>query len=114
MQIKSGIDLVFLPKFRKTLSRGGSSFLKRVYLESELEDKREEHLAGIFAAKEAVMKALGLPKGSWQDIEITYRQNGAPIVRIMNYEVRIKDSLSISHDGDYVVAYFVALISNEL
>lgn len=118
MEVRSGVDLVFLPRFRKVLNSGGASFFKRVYLSEELSDRREEHLAGIFAAKEAVMKAIGLPKDSWQDIKITYKQNGAPEVKISNfklaplsYEKQISNSsLSISHDGDYVVAYFVALI----
>lgn len=111
MKIKTGIDLVYLPRFEKALERGGSVFLKRVYFESELKDQGIERLAGIFAAKEAVMKALNLPKDSWHSIKITYSQSGTPKVQILNLKSSIVNhSLSISHDGNYVIAQFVALL----
>lgn len=110
MKIKTGIDIVYLPRFKKALKNGGVNFLKRVYLDGELKDHQIARLAGIFAAKEAVMKALGLPFDSWLDICITYKKNGAPKVEFTHYLLQTNNSLSISHDGNYVIAQFVAQV----
>ena len=111
MLIKTGTDLIFIPRFKKSLQNGGETFLKRVFLSDELNNQQLEHLAGIFAAKEAVMKALDLPKDSWQDIQIAYTRNGAPKVQFLTSHIlSLTSNLSISHDGDYVIAQFVALV----
>ncbi len=110
MKLTSGVDLVYIPRFKKVLKIGGENFLRRVFVDSEL-SQGPEHLAGIFAAKEAVMKALGLSKGAWQDIAITHQRDGAPQATVSSYELRIKSSsLSVSHDGNYVIAQFVAIL----
>jgi len=112
MTIKTGVDLVYVPRFQKTLKSGGFNFLQRVYNPEEAKDKRIAHLAGIFAAKEAAIKALGLPASSWHSIKITKSFSGAPRVEILGYSKDIKSSsLSISHDGNYVIACFVVLIN---
>lgn len=128
MKVVSGIDLVYLPRFKKALKSGGENFLRRVFLESELDNAHLrgevhavrpdhhlgggssfQHLAGIFAAKEAVIKALGLPPGSWQDIVVNHKSDGAPKVSWTHHSSLITDhSLSLSHDGQYVIAQFVA------
>lgn len=111
MQIRTGIDLIYLPKFKKSLKNGGENFLQRVFLSKELTNTNPEHLAGIFAAKEAVMKALDLSKDAWHDIQIINEPDGAPLVTIPNSKFQISNcSLSISHSGDYVIAQFVALL----
>lgn len=110
--IKAGTDLVYLPKFKKALEKGGENFLRRVFLAAELENKNIQHLAGIFAAKEAVMKALALPPDAWQDIHIKNRPNGAPEVEIPHSKLE-NYSLSISHDGGYVVAQFVVVLESD-
>lgn len=110
MLIKTGLDLVYLPRFRKSLKSGGASFLQRVYVPQELKDKGATRLAGIFAAKEAVIKALGLPPDSWHSIHIAHDKSGTPKVAIHYSRFTIHDSsLSISHDGNYVVACFTVL-----
>lgn len=110
-KVITGVDLVYLPRFKKALKNGGEKFLRRVYLTEELNDQRLSRLAGIFAAKEAAIKALSLSIDSWHDIHIKYKSNGAPTIEISNFGFRISDfSLSISHDGNYVIAQFVALI----
>ncbi len=111
MKIATGVDLIYLPKFKNSLKNGGENFLKRVFLNSELKNQQIEHLAGIFAAKEAVMKALGLLPGSWHDMQITYQKDGSPAVKLTNHSSLItNNSLSISHSGQYVIAQFVALL----
>lgn len=110
MKIATGIDLVYIPRFRAAL-KSGEKFLQRVYLREELNDQRVEHLAGIFAAKEAIMKALDLSKNSWHSIIIKNIPNGAPFVEIRNCKGKIiSSSLSIAHDRAYVIAQFVALL----
>ena len=51
MNIACGVDLVYLPRFKKSLKRGGENFLRRIYHEQELIKNDTAHLAGIFAAK---------------------------------------------------------------
>ena len=103
---KCGVDLVFIPEFKKGAKRGGEGFLRKIFLESELKNTESSHLAGVFAAKEAVMKALGLPAGNWHQIEISYDKNGRPKVHVSGKRSK-KYDLSISHAGDYAIAVFV-------
>lgn len=113
MRIASGVDIVYLPRFQKSLKNGGQNFLERVFHETELAHLGGgmQHLAGIFAAKEAIMKALGLDSGSWLDIRIDYKKNGVPKAQIYNLQITIDNySLSISHDGSYVIAQFVGIL----
>lgn len=98
-----GIDIVFLDEFKKQADLGGSIFLERLFSVGELQNERLEHRAGLFAAKEAVMKALSLAPGAWQEICIAYRDNGQPYALVAGEEV----SLSIAHHGDYAVAVAV-------
>jgi len=123
MIIKCGVDLVYLPRFKKSLKSGGENFLRRVFLGQELDHLRGvpqaqhhlggeiSHLAGIFAAKEAVIKALSLPTDSWHDIFIIHKPDGQPKVEIINHKSSIiNHSLSISHDGNYCFAQFIAML----
>lgn len=111
MRAKTGIDIVYLPRFKKIAKNGGQKFLQRVFLTEELKDTRIAHLAGIFAAKEAVMKAFDLPKNSWQNIQINHKKSGMPQVKFPTSRLPLlTSSLSIAHDGNYVIAQFVALL----
>lgn len=109
MQVKTGIDIIHIPRMEKTLKSW--SFIKKVFHAQESKKTDAGHLAGVFAAKEAVMKALGMRPGSWLDISITYSTAGRPKVEILNKSVRVPQShdISISHDGEYAVAVFVGL-----
>ncbi|HEY4579205.1 MAG TPA: holo-ACP synthase, partial [Savagea sp.] len=81
---------------------------ERSYYES-LPNKRRtlEFLAGRFAAKEAFAKATGrgIGKLSFQDIEILNKTNGAPEMKVHDYEGNI--FVSISHSEAYAVAQVV-------
>lgn len=111
MRIVSGIDLVYLPRFKKSLKNGGENFLRAIYHQKEIVSKEGEHLAGIFALKEAVIKALSLKAGSWLDIKVTHRSDGLPQVTLLYHGVKIiNHSSSLSHDGDYIVAQYTALV----
>ncbi len=95
-----GIDLVSIPEFQRQLNSGGARFLRKAFSQSELENQNIQHLAGLWAAKEAVIKAALVPPRHLSDIEITHDASGRPrgIVEAQHFEI------SISHNGDYVVA----------
>lgn len=109
--VKTGIDLVNIADFENSLRSGGENFTKKVFNSSELRNGKTEHLAGVFAAKEAIIKALSLPAGSWLDIFISYEDNGRPVANLSkSFEENLKSfDLSISHSDDYAIALFVAL-----
>lgn len=112
MVFSTGVDLVYIPRFKNTIKKTDRTFLSKVFHPSELKNMDLEHLAGIFAAKEAVMKALELQPGNWLEIEIRYKLNGRPFVEVSErLEKKIKDiSVGISHDKDYAIASCVASI----
>lgn len=107
MNLKIGIDLTHIPEFERAVKRSGDIFLNRVFHPSELKRKDTPHLAGIFAAKEAIIKTSVLPLGSWKNIEVSYERNGRPKVEILGNNISNKIAwvdISISHEGDYATA----------
>jgi holo-[acyl-carrier protein] synthase len=113
-----GVDIIEIDRIEKAWRRFGQRFLHRIYTEPELRicQEKPRSLAARFAAKEAVMKALGTGvKGiSWQEIEILAKPSGEPLVRLYG-KARVKaDSLglgelaiSLSHSREYAVAFVV-------
>ena len=100
-----GIDIVEISRIKKLIEEK-ENFLSKVFTEDEIErikKRKEPHerASGIFAAKEAVAKALGtgLGKISFKDIKIKY-QGDAPYAEVFD----MKLDLSISHERDYAVA----------
>ncbi len=116
-----GIDLIEIKRVKKVKERWGKRFLERVYTPKELEyclKKRypETSLAGRFAAKEAVMKALGtgLSSGvSWKDIEIVNDRKGKPEVFLYGKTKELlgkkKVLISISHTKEDAIAQAIIL-----
>lgn len=105
MAILCGVDIVYIPRIEKMLDN--DIVLKKFFHQSELENPRPEHLAGIIAAKEAFFKALGIvPK--FLDIQISYNKSGKPrlIVSSMFQKFTSYD-VSISHDKDYAISFVV-------
>ena len=113
--IGTGVDLVEVPRFEQAMSRWGSRFLERIFTPAEMAYSQShktmgQRLAARFAAKEAVVKALGAPKGlglQWQDLEITRSRTGQPGVRFHGTMARWQGlgvHLSITHTRDYAVA----------
>lgn len=116
-----GTDLVYVPRLAAILERQ-PGFVRRVYTATEIAycqayRAAAPRFAGRFAAKEAVLKALGtgLAQGMrWQDVEIHSGPRGEPRVRLHGAVAAFAQRcgvravyLSISHDGDYAVAYAV-------
>lgn len=103
--IKIGCDLVLNSRLEKQL--GNERFLKKVFHPSEL--KQAGKLAGIFALKEATMKALGR-KLNWLSIEVSAKDGRKPKIILAN-SIKPKNFRTIdgtlSHDGDYTIAFVV-------
>lgn len=108
-KIKTGIDIVYTPRIEKIIEN--KSALNKIFSKKELKIINPEHLAGIFALKEAFFKALN-QKPKWLSIEITNKKNGAPKINLSD-ELKIKNlidiSYSISHDNEYAIANVVIL-----
>ncbi len=81
-----GIDVIEVPRVEQAVARWGEAFLGRIFTEQERAHagRAPQRLAGRFAAKEAVMKALGLGWRSmaWRDIEIATDLLGKPVVQL--------------------------------
>ncbi len=118
--IKSGIDLVKTNRLAEVDPKIRERFLARVFTPAEQEQARGnfETLSGIFAAKEAVSKALGtgIGKVAWQDIEILHEPTGEPLLYLHNYAKELAEikglnhwSVSITHDGGMAAAVAVAI-----
>lgn len=118
--MKIGTDIIQVSRIEHALNRYGDTFKKRFLNSSEIVLARKvESLAGFWAAKEAIAKALGCGIGSrlgFHDIHIHKDPRGAPyfILSVQAKTIhRIQDaSLSISHDGGFAIAV-VAIIMDE-
>ncbi|HEV2681019.1 MAG TPA: holo-ACP synthase [Rhodanobacter sp.] len=119
-----GIDMVPIEEIRRLVSSADGHFIVQCFTESEREDSgtgsnQPERLAGRFAAKEAVAKALGVGWGdgvAWTDIEILSRESGAPFVELHSLVELVADALgirrwllSITHSDEYALASVIAL-----
>lgn len=108
MIIGSGIDIIEIKRLRAAIKKWGDSFLNRVFTEEEIQYAKKrrfpyQHLAARFAAKEAVLKAIGDNGGmNWHDIKIFNDKNGKPVCTVKNSKLNIL--ISISHTKDYAVA----------
>src|SRR3990172_6571005 len=113
-----GVDVIEIERVGKALERFGERFLRRVYTEAEAAfcRGRVHELAARFAAKEAVMKALGTGAHgvAWREIEVLPNHRGKPLVylygRAKARAERIALSgldVSMSHSREYAVAMVV-------
>ena len=124
-----GIDIVETARIRSMVERHGQHFLDRVFTAGEqaycnANPKRHvEHLAGRFAAKEAVLKVLGTGwRGgiAWTDIEVYKEISGQPKVRLTGECARVAEQigicrwhLSISHIETHATASAIGLAAKE-
>lgn len=100
-----GVDLVKVERIEKLLEKFGDNFLKRIFIEEEIEyiqkkQKSKNTVAGMYASKEAVSKALGTGIGEVGFKDIVIEHNPYPRARVGEKVFE----LSISHDGDYAIA----------
>ena len=114
----NGVDIIEIHRVRDVAARYGDRFLGRIYTEGELAycRGRAPQLASRFAAKEAVMKALGTGTRGvrWRDIEVVRLPGRAPTIRLHGSAQRRAErigldhlALSLSHSREYAVASVV-------
>lgn len=114
MIVGIGVDLVDTRRFAAVCDRT-PQLIGRCFTPTERAGP-PRWLAGSFAAKEAVAKALGAPGGlRWQDAEVVRNQDGRPELVLGGSVAAAADDrgvrhwhLSLSHDGPMVVAMVVA------
>ena len=99
-----GVDIALISRFEAK----DEKFIKKILTNKEYEQfiklegvRKLEYLAGRFAAKEAYYKAMKNPKIGYHDVEIIDDYFEGPVINDP------KAKLSISHDGDYVVAFVI-------
>ena len=119
-----GTDIVECSRVANMIDKHNELFIDRVYTPVEIDycSQRKsavQHYAGRWAAKEAILKALGTgwAKGiSWTDIEVHNEMGGQPRVRLAGGAKDICESkgitqilISISHCESYAIAFATAL-----
>jgi holo-[acyl-carrier protein] synthase len=117
-----GVDIVDIARIQALLDRYGERFLRRVYTEAETDYamsgvNKAERLAGRFAVKEAMMKALGTGKSQgilWRDVETLRGRSGKPEVHLRGQAVKWAKlrgggavHASITHDGGKAMAFVI-------
>lgn len=120
MILRTGIDTIEIARLIEINPAIRGRFIERVFTPLEISQAHDndEFLGGLFAAKEAVSKALGTGIGfvSWQDIEIRHLPSGQPTVFLhgnadgVAKKLNLKTwSVSISHDRNKAIAVAVAI-----
>jgi holo-[acyl-carrier protein] synthase len=118
--MKIGTDIIQISRIEKSLEKFGKKFKSKFLIPSEIERTRKiESIAGLWAAKEAIAKALGCGIGSelsFHDITISKDPRGAPSFTLSaqaqaRHNVK-ESSLSISHDGGFAIAVVVIIIQS--
>lgn len=122
MIIGCGIDLVKIERIEKIIKKWGDNFIFRIFtpIEREYCEKKKNNkyqsYAGRFAAKEALLKSLGLGlRGvNWKEIEIDNNELGQPVIvtsgklkNIASAKEVCKYFIAISHTKDYAIAQVI-------
>jgi len=116
-----GVDVVEIDRFRRSLART-PSMRDRLFTPAELayvapKSDPVPSLAARFAAREAVMKSLGLGLGAFgfQEVWVERATSGSPSLRITGRALELADSagvtrwhLSLTHSDSVAIAYVVA------
>jgi len=120
IHISNGVDLIEIERVSQAIERHGERFLKRVFTPQELAELKGNpaSLAGRFAAKEAVAKALGTGIGliAWQEIEILRGPAREPLLFLYGAAAELAAqkhltewTVSLSHTGTLAVAAVFAV-----
>jgi holo-[acyl-carrier protein] synthase len=116
-----GVDICEIARMERALARH-PTMRARVFTPEEIaycdsKARPAESYAGRFAAREAVIKALGGYRGKrWQDISVTRAPSGAPAIRLGGHAKARADALGVSdvlvtftHERTNAVAFAVAV-----
>ena len=120
MILRTGVDLIEIARIEEVVARHGRRYLERIYTPAELQQlgQQTQSLAGRFAAKEAVAKALGTGIGivAWKEIEVLGDEQNAPSLKLYGAAAQKASelglatwSVSISHSMSHAIAVVVAL-----
>lgn len=116
--MRVGVDLIEIARVERAVARQGQRFLDRVFTAQEQAycHGRAASLAGRFAIKEAVAKALGTGIGdvAWTDIEVVCEDNGRPTLQLHGAAHALAGDLglsqweiSISHSETQAIGFAV-------
>lgn len=113
--MKVGTDIIQIKRIEKLVKKYGIKFKQRYLSKKEIAMARKlETLAGLWAAKEAISKALGCGIGAqlaFHDIIIAKDHKGAPFFKLTKEAQKVfrikSSSISISHDGGFAIAIAV-------
>ncbi|MEV5071158.1 holo-ACP synthase [Microbacterium sp. LMI12-1-1.1] len=114
MIVGIGVDLVDIPRFERTIERT-PRLVERLF--SDAERRLKPHsLAARYAAKEALIKALGGSDGvHWTEIEVASEASGRPVFSLCGSTAAVVAArgitalhLSLSHDAGLATAYVIA------
>ena len=114
-----GVDMIEISRMKRGFARHGIRFYQRFFTEQEQEycNGRFESLAGRFAIKEAVGKALGTGIGdiSWTDVEVVCDERGKPELVLHNQAHLLAQekglttwAISLSHTDTHAIGFVVA------
>ena len=114
MIVGIGVDLVDISRFERTLERT-PRLLERLFSPAERELKPRS-LAARYAAKEALIKALGGSDGvHWTEIEVASEESGRPVFVLTGSTAEVLAQrgitmmhLSMSHDAHLATAFVIA------
>jgi holo-[acyl-carrier protein] synthase len=115
-----GVDMIEIARIERGLARFGRRFADRFFTVQEQTycAGKAERLAGRFAVKEAVGKALGIGIGDvrWTDIEVVGDDRGRPQLVLHNEAAKLAEqlglnhwSISLSHTATHAIGFAVAL-----
>jgi holo-[acyl-carrier protein] synthase len=108
--VGNGVDIIEVRRIKNAMDKYDRIFLERIFTEKELERIKQyencyQHVAGRYAAKEAVFKALGRSTLSLKQVEILNDSQGRPYCSLINSRKNTFGiHISISHIKNYAVA----------
>ena len=117
--IKTGIDIVQISRLEAAVKKQPNHFQQQVFTPAEWQrfiDRNQSwsHLAGLLAAKEAIIKAWQQSGGQWLAIEIGVETGGAPVIAKCDLAPPgWHGHISIAHDGDYAIAISLWQLSSQ-
>lgn len=125
----TGVDIVEISRIKQAGRKWSEKFLKRIFTERELAYAKGksipyQHLAARFAAKEAVLKAIGdstIHRIEWTNVEILNDEHGKPLVNLSGHAKKIKQQknisdiiISMSHTRAYAVASAIMIKNDKI
>ena len=111
MIVGIGTDIVDIDRFKTTFMHMRRTEKVFTTLEMEYASGKFDpfvHYAGMWAAKEAFIKATGNPDKNMADVSVAHTKDGAPYILLKGKVITTHSVLlSISHDGNYATATVV-------